>query len=104
MPIKTKIALLAWALVGAPVLFAAYVWWTYRYSLARAGLPFSEIPEWTWFLAFGLSVLSGALALYLARGAFNFKTLALIIGYVGVIVIGDVAIHLAVACWFGDCI
>lgn len=104
MTTAAKRALFAWALVGAPGIFAIYVWWSYRYSLARGGLPFSEVPEWSWFLAFAVSATSGVVALYLARPTSRAIAIALIVVYAIAVVAANVAIHLAIACGFGDCI
>jgi len=94
---------LGWAFLGAPVTFAVFVFVSYRYSLARGGLPISEMPDWTWFVAFAVSGVSGvaAMSVFLTRTkAFHLAWLAFYT--IGIVIINSV-LHVLIACGFGDC-
>jgi hypothetical protein len=92
------------ALGGVPLLFGLFVLWSYRYSLARGGLPLTVLPEWLWFLGFGFSLLLGlaaVLALPLKR---PWLRLAAALAYLPAMALVLLLVHLLVACWNGDCL
>jgi hypothetical protein len=102
---KTKnLSLASWSIVGVPVIFAGYVEWSYQYSLSRSGLPFNILPQWLWFVIFGICIISGAIAV----GALPFKNnrvrIALIVSYLVVMIIMLASIHIYVACINEDCL
>lgn len=92
-----------WAFLGAPVAFAVFVFTSYRYSLARGGLPISEMPDWTWFVAFAVSGVSGLVALsIMLRRAQAFAWAWLAFYAIGILIANSV-LHILIACGFGDC-
>jgi hypothetical protein len=99
-----KTSLLVWALIGVPAVFAFYVESTYRYALSRGGLPLNILPEWLWFIVFGLSILSGAVTIGLIRFKEQWKRIITIAGYIVTMIALLLMIHLFVACINGDCL
>ena len=99
-----KLSLIAWAIIGAPAVFAVYVEWSYRYSDARGVLPYQILPRWLWFAVFGICLASGAVAI--GSGHFKRKLIKIIIifGYLVLSVILLAAISLYVSCINGDCL
>jgi hypothetical protein len=58
--------LLGWALVGVPLLFALFVFISYRISLNRSNLPFLGDHEWRYWVAWGTALGSGVVCTYVA--------------------------------------
>lgn len=98
------IGLSIWALGGVPLMFFIYVEWSYHYALSKGKLPFSALPEWLWFLVFGLCLVSGLVSLF-NLSVFQAKN-RIFLGTLYTLVMSGIllAVHLFVACNNGDCI
>jgi hypothetical protein len=96
--------LLAWTIVGAPALFAVYVWWSYVFAYSRGGLPQSELPPSLWIVAFAVSAGSGVLALFMFLDRKARRKAILLFAYGIAIIAVNLIVHVIVACSMGDCI
>src|SRR5262245_22630600 len=93
-----------WAIVGVTIAFAAFIFLSYRFALARGGLPFSEISGWIWiwFIVLGTLIASGIVALWPNFGRIRSRQLIFAAFYLTAAVIVNCFLHLAIACGFGD--
>ena len=99
-----KISCILWAAVGVPVLFSAYVQWTYKYSFNKGGLPFNTLPEWLWYVVFGALLISGVAAVFLLLYKKQWVKYVVATTYAAVMVFILLWAHLYVACINGDCL
>lgn len=99
-----EIGLIAWAMLGVPVIFALYVFLSYQYSLSRGMLPYTLMPRSVWFVVFAGCLLSGIMSIFFVRS--KKKATRVFIGIIYAPVMGALmlALHLWVACASGDCL
>ena len=95
-----------WAIVGAPMLFAAFDWSSYWYALSKGRLPYTIFPnwEWLWFFIFGFCLISGVIASFMAlRCKIWIRVIAGIIYSVAMTAI-MIFLGLTIACGWDDCL
>jgi hypothetical protein len=97
-------ALLGWALVGVPLLFALFVFISYRISLNQSNLPFLGDHEWRYWVAWGTALGSGVVCSYVAYSNRTSSRLIAALGYLLVMGLSLVLIGGFVACSQGDCL
>jgi len=102
---RTRNALL-WlvALVGVPAVFGGYVLVSYRLALRQGALPFTLYPEWYWFAAYAICLVAGIVLVYFTSLKPNWLRIVAGLAYGATMVAGLLAVHVAVACFSGDCI
>lgn len=93
-----------WALLGVPIVFAAYVHLAYRIALSRGDLPFLASAEWRWYAGYSLLLGSGLLAVTLIPFSKRWVGVALGVAYVGIMGILLAGVSLEVSCVNGDCL
>jgi hypothetical protein len=99
-----RLALILWAVLGVPVAFGFYVFWSYNDALTQGKLPFAGLSEIKWYVFFLLFLASGILCL-LKLPDLRRKTQIIASGlYLLLMAIVLVAVHFLVACSMGDCL
>ena len=96
--------LLAWSIVGVPLIFVLFVFMSYRYSGSQGELPFLDGRLWRWFGAFMLTLGSGIGCTFLASSGGVAGRSLVATGYCFVMVVVLLFLHLVVACAQGDCL
>ena len=99
-----KFTFVTWAAIGVPLLFSAYVQWSYSYSLGKGGLPYNTLPGWLWYLVFWASLASGVVAVIATKPKNCWAHYLAPILYAVIMVVTLMWLHMYVACGNGDCI
>lgn len=92
------------ACLAVPLLFAAYIFFSYSVSLKAGMLPFIHGREWRWWAAFAVLLLVGASCIWFARGPDAKYRVLMPVIYAVIMAVALAGVHLQVACMKGDCL
>jgi len=102
---KSSVGYAAWAIIGVPLVFAAFVQWSYQYSSEIGGLlPSKVLPVWLWYTAFAISLISGVFAVICMKFENKLSKIAVPTVYAIGMAIALLWAHYYVACRNGDCL
>jgi len=99
-----RILFILWSVIGVPWTFFTYVQWSYDYSFNRGGLPYSELPTWSWWAVFTIEIISGFASIHFLKLNKKWAQYILNAVYVILMPIFLLYVHLIVACHNSDCL